>query len=162
MDAVLPVSEIVRAMAIFFERAYAGGEIPANRRTFAELPPGLTLAELLAMPGVQRMPGAENSGVRQSDGFAFRVGNRHYPHMKVLIRSTNESPGYVLAVDTHDEFGCIPLPEGEREAVAELRAANRKLGKEVETAWEAAGLPTQSSILRAYLARKASSVGAPA
>jgi hypothetical protein len=160
MDAELPASEIVRAMAIFFERAYPGGEIPANRRSFAELPAEIRLADLLALPGVQRMPGAENHGVRQCDGYAFRLGNHRYPHMKVLVRSTNESPGYVLAVDTHDEFGCIPLPDGEREAIEALRSANRKLGKEVEAAWEAAGLPTQSSILRAYLARKASSLGA--
>jgi hypothetical protein len=75
--------------------------------------------------------------------------------MKMLARGCTEPPGFVLAVDTHDDFVGVPVPPSEQAALEQLRQSNQSVAKRIISAWEEAGLPTQSTILQAYLKRRA-------
>jgi hypothetical protein len=160
MSEALPAAELVRAIQIYVEIAYPTGQAPANRRHFQNLAADLPKRDLLALAGVQPLPGGLCGDAHQQDGISLRIGNSSYPHMKMLARGCTEPPGFVLAVDTHDEFAGVPVPPNERAALQELRDYNHAVARRIVSAWEEAGLPTQATILQAYLKRR--SVEAPA
>ena len=86
--------------------------------------------------------------------YDLRLGNRWYPHMKLVIERAPDQRGYLLRVDTHDRH-IQPAP-GSRDSVlfAELMEKNQSLSSEIEAAWESAGLATFKGYLRADLARR--------
>lgn len=93
-----------------------------------------------------------------SDGtpqkYALRLGNRTYPHMKLIIERSPDGANYLLRADTHDTH-IQPRP-GSREqaAFAELMKENRTISEAVESAWEQLGLPTFKKFLRDDLERR--------
>jgi len=86
--------------------------------------------------------------------FDVRLGNRWYPHMKMVIERAPDQQGHLFRVDTHDRH--IQPPPGSRDSAAfrELMEKNQLLSSQIEAAWEAEGLPTFKSFLRADLARR--------
>jgi hypothetical protein len=86
--------------------------------------------------------------------FDLRLGNRWYPHMKLVIERAPDRQSYLFRADTHDRH--IQPPPGSRDhaAFAELMQKNQSLSSRIEAAWESAGLPTFKSFLRADLARR--------
>jgi hypothetical protein len=124
-----------------------------------------------AMPGAAATGGGNRAGVAPSvagaaapqsprdnrDGparYALRLGNRHYPHMKLVIDRAPDGRSYLLRADTHDAH-CQPRP-GSREsaAFAELARQNRAVAEAIEARWEAVGLPTFKKFLRDDLERR--------
>ena len=102
------------------------------------------------------------AGQEGEDGpsrYALRLGNRAYPHMKLVIERSPDGRAYLLRADTHDTH-ITPKP-GSREYAAfqELAAANRTAADGIEAAWEAQGLPTFKKYLRDDLERRRAAAG---
>jgi hypothetical protein len=89
-----------------------------------------------------------------SSRYAIRLGNRFYPHMKLIIEPTPTGSGHLFRADTHDQH-IRPQP-GTRDAelFSQLVVQNQSIGEAIESAWENAGLPTFKSYLRQDLARR--------
>ena len=102
-----------------------------------------------ARPGADPAPGPALPA-----RYALRLGNRTYPHMKLIIERSPDGTGYLLRADTHDTH-IQPRP-GSREqaAFAELMKENRAVADAVEGAWEQLGLPTFKKFLRDDLERR--------
>lgn len=94
--------------------------------------------------------------------YALRLGNRNYPHMKLVIDRAPDGNLYLLRADTHDAH-VQPRP-GSRDFVAfqQLAMANRELADRIESAWEAQGLPTFKKFLRDDLDRRKAAAANPA
>ena len=87
--------------------------------------------------------------------YALRLGNRFYPHMKLVIEPTPDAAGHMYRADTHDKH-IRPAPDSKEYAMfCELMENNQKLAEAIESAWEKEGLPTFKQYLRADLARRA-------
>lgn len=103
-------------------------------------------------------PVLERAGGEPGDPFpnrySLRLGNRLYPHMKLVIDRAPDGRSYLLRADTHDSH-CQPRPGSpEQAAFAELSRHNRELADRIESAWEADHLPTFKQFLRDDLARR--------
>jgi hypothetical protein len=83
--------------------------------------------------------------------YALRLGNRFYPHMKLVLEA---APGgrTVFRADTHDRHfvDLLGPPDGE---LAGLMARNEAIARAIEDAWEAQGLFTSREHLRDQMAR---------
>ena len=91
--------------------------------------------------------------------FALRLGNRAYPHMKLVIDRAPDGRGFLLRADTHDAH-CQPrVGAREQAAFAELCRHNREVAERIEAAWEAENLPTFKKFLRDDLARRRGAAG---
>jgi hypothetical protein len=90
----------------------------------------------------------------QPTKFSLRLGNKHYPHMKLAILRSPDGRGHLFQADTHDAH-CRPAP-GSRdyEVFIALMDKNREVAEHIESAWEAKGLPTFKGFLREDLARR--------
>ena len=143
----LTLATLSKALEIYYPLAYPGGNVPSNRQQFqtvAQLP---DLDALWQVKGVQQL---EPRASGEPGGYALRVGNAWYPHMKIMIQPYDADPGYAFAVNTHDR---LFVPEGspEADAIRELQMQNQELARNIERQWEAHGLPTQTGLLRSYL-----------
>lgn len=140
---------LTRAVGIYLEHAYSGGNVPANRSQFVGWSHLSPLDDLLQTKGIER---PADSGPSPSVRYALRVGNQWYPHMKILVCSTGSEDDIIFAVDTHDQ---LKLPPGSPEEAVfrELQARNQELARNVENLWEQSGVPTQAGVLRQYLAQ---------
>ena len=87
--------------------------------------------------------------------YSLRLGNRHYPHMKLVIEPAPAgAAGYLFKADTHDRHVC-PKPEApEFAAFRQLMDDNQQLSHRIEEDWSAVGLPTFKTFLRDDLARR--------
>lgn len=141
--------DILRALRAYCELAYPTGEIPANRRHFAQIADDASTEEILALKGVAPLPPL---AAGKPGGYALRVGAEWYPHAKIVIRALDGVEDYVLGVDAHDEW-IVPADPSEAEEVRQLKRRNAELARAVERRWTEMALPTQTALLRAYLAR---------
>jgi hypothetical protein len=140
----LPPDLLHLACRVFLQFAYPDGKVPENRQAFSRLLSHEELDSLIEGPLCELIPGLE---VGQYRGYAFRLGCRTFPHVKLQAIWHNEGNCWVFAVDTHD---AIPLPgyHPEFKQLQALKAANLKLKQQIEQAWEHEGLQTFCSILR--------------
>ncbi len=84
----------------------------------------------------------------------LRLGNRFYPHMKLVIEPLPDHSDFAFRADTHDAH-CDPGPTSpERAAYRELVNQNQSLAREIETAWEKNRLPTFRGYLKRDIARR--------
>lgn len=143
----LKADEIVQAIRVFLDHAYKEGKVPANRVHFLSLTPDQPVREILEQSKAESLPA--RSG-QDPGGYAFRIGNAWYPHMKLTVIAYGAPPGYVFGVDTHDMFD-LPPNAPDYEEVQKLRLRNQELGRAIERAWEEVGLPTQNGLLRQFL-----------
>jgi hypothetical protein len=84
------------------------------------------------------------------NGYALRLGNRYYPHMKLVVEA---GPGgcSLFRADTHDRhFHDLVEPS---EKLAELMSRNATIARAIEEAWAACGLLTAREHLRRELSR---------
>lgn len=84
----------------------------------------------------------------------LRLGNRGYPHMKLVIERSPDGRGFLLRADTHDQH--VRPPPGSRDAMEfqKLMELNQQIAAEIDAAWESANLPTFKKYLRDDLARR--------
>ncbi|HEY7120372.1 MAG TPA: hypothetical protein VH475_27535 [Tepidisphaeraceae bacterium] len=88
------------------------------------------------------------------DKYSMRLGNRYYPHMKMVIQRATDGKSFLFRADTHDRHICPPQGAPEHEEFVELMMKNQEIAQNVESAWAAAGIPTFKTWLREDLARR--------
>ncbi len=149
--AGLSLELLRRAVSIYLEIAYPGGEPPAAVRRRLDWGPGLEPAALVAGPPFERVGQAPNEKLI----YTLRLGNARYPHMKMQIQPWYARDGFLLSVNTHDHALSLDPRAPDAAAFMALQAENQRLKVEIEQAWDAAGLPTFPRYLRDYLAGQA-------
>jgi hypothetical protein len=147
----LPLDLLRRAVEIYLRIAYPNSEPPPAVRRRLEWTPGLDSGELLAKPPFERV----GKALPEKPIFALRLGNAHYPHMKMQIQPWDAKDGFLLSVNTHDHALALDPNAPDAAAFMALQAENQRLKVEIEQAWDEAGLPTFPRYLRDYLARQA-------
>ena len=103
------------------------------------------------------MPESQAGGAN-CRGFALRLGQPTYPHMKLVIEACPRG-GVLFRADAHDAHLHAPAGSPDEAPLAALRARNKQLTEQIEVAWMAAGLPTFRGFLREELARRRGKVG---
>ena len=149
MPAELPPPEALwRAIDLYLREAYDGQ--PPKRDV------QVRLDALRQAPAVYQDKAFERAG--PADGpperLALRLGNRTYPHMKLLCEASPDGAGYLFKCDTHDRHCCPPATSKEYPLFLQLMAANEAVARRVEAAWDAAGVATFKQFLRDDLARR--------
>ena len=149
-DISLPSAEQIRkAIDIYLAEAYDSripervtGLLPDDKFD----PPGFLMSDR-----VERGEGEKT--LSQVRSFALRLGNSIYPNMKLRI-SRPPRPGiYVFTVDSHDALLHAPEGSGDEKGLADLKRHNAQLAGAIESAWGAASLPTEKSLLREGIRR---------
>lgn len=88
--------------------------------------------------------------------FALRLGNRHYPHMKLVIEQLPGRDVWLFRADAHDAHVLVDPADPDYPAYREMTARNRAIAAAIEAAWAAAGIDTFRAFLRRDLgARRA-------
>lgn len=136
--------EVWRAIGAYTQAAYCGA-LPSAVRD--------RLHTLRAVPDDDFYSCAvvEADGSARPWRYHIRLGNQHYPHMRLVIEPSEAPPGYAFAVDTHDAHLAPPASAREQRELARLREVNRRTAERIERALAAAGLPA----LRRGMARLA-------
>jgi len=137
-----------RAVEIYLELAYESGVVPEAVRRRLKWREDCAADELLSGPPFEcavKAPG------RQSSIYALRLGNSHYPHMKLQIQPWPNDAGFMLSVNTHDQVAGVNLNDVDAQAFRDLQAENQHLKEVIEQAWDEAGLPTFLRYLRDYI-----------
>ena len=88
------------------------------------------------------------------DRYSMRLGNRYYPHMKLVIQRASDGQTFLFRADTHDKHICPPAGTPEHAEFSGLMARNQEIAQAIESAWVEQGLPTFKSWLREDLARR--------
>jgi hypothetical protein len=120
--------ELWRAIDAYLQVAYDG----APPRTIAERLSTLRAAGMAIYDcdALERVQG----------GYAVRLGNRFYPHMKLVVEVSHGGPPF-FRVDTHDrhflDLVGPPSPE-----LDELMAKNQAVNQAIQDAWSACGVRT--------------------
>jgi hypothetical protein len=84
--------------------------------------------------------------------YALRLGNRFYPHMKIVVEAS-PSGGALFRADTHDRHFLDLVGPAHAELQA-LMARNETIARAVEDAWEACEVPTTRQYWRLEMARR--------
>jgi hypothetical protein len=132
-----PPSELLdRAIALYLAHAYDGAAPPRI----------VALGEAVrATDGRYDCAAFEREG---DDRYALRLGNRHYPHMKLVVERLPRRDVWVFRADTHDQHVTVDPTDPEFPAFQELMARNRATAAAIESAWEHAGIDTFRAFLR--------------
>jgi hypothetical protein len=83
---------------------------------------------------------------------ALRLGNRQYPHMKMVIEIAPDGQSALFRADTHDAH--VKAGSAEAEAFRQLTAANATLAAAIESAWASQSVPTFKQYLQNDLAKR--------
>ena len=125
-----------QAIELYLERAYPPGALPAA--TQSRIGPIRELAPAEAVPESL----LEKDASASEAGFALRLGQPLYPHMKLIIEpappvplASTTSPAaatILLRVDTHDRH--LHATPGSPDAawLASIRASNKQLTEQIE------------------------------
>jgi hypothetical protein len=144
----LRIEILRRAVDIYLALAYPTSPPPDAVRRRLDWPEGVDAPTLLSGSPFER---AGKSGQRGASIYALRLGNMHYPHMKVQVQPWPNPDGYLLSVNTHDQVLGLEPEAADLPAFRALQAENQRLKEAIEQAWDAAGLPTFLRYLREYL-----------
>jgi hypothetical protein len=86
--------------------------------------------------------------------WSMRLGNRVYPHMKLVIERSPDGKQFLFRADAHDAHCCPPPNTPEHAPFCQLMTHNQHLITELEKAWAAAGVPTLKTYLQDDLAKR--------
>ena len=142
------VAKVWSAVEVYLGLAYGGAAPPSAVRD--------RLASLRATGDADfyDSPVFERDAARPPTRFALRLGNKIYPHMKLVIERAPDGRGHLFRADTHDQH-IRPNPNSrEGRAFAELMKANQKFAEAIETEWATRGVATFKQFLRDDLARR--------
>ena len=137
---------VCRAVAIYVEHAW--GSLPAG--PVADLVEGLRACheldvqlELFEAESSETLgDGSGRGGFRR---YAIRLGNSHYPFMKLVVQEYLVNGEFFFSVDTHDNLG-IGAENPDYKEWKQLKRKNRELKIAIEAAWELAGVPTHADL----------------
>lgn len=162
MDDNLPLlpgtEEIRQAVSVYLRHAYPGGA-PASTSRFLP-PPGQPLGPWLMADLTERDPA--DAPLAQVRSFAMRIGNEHYPHMKLRLSRPPNEREFVFSVDSHDAILSAPAGSPDSEALEELKRGNARIASAVHGAWDAAGLLTERNYLRRKIRQAREKASPPA
>jgi hypothetical protein len=166
----IPADILQQAIDLYLHFAY-----PPAVGGAETVPPGVAtrISPIRALPPTAPVPEPllEKETSTGSNGFALRLGQPLYPHMKLIIEPAPQPCGppdapceMLLRVDTHDRHLHAPPGSPDEVWLASIRTSNKQLTEQIEAAWSRAHLPTFKDYLRRQLdAKKASRVpSAPA
>jgi hypothetical protein len=138
-----------RAVEAYVGAAYDGQQPPTAVRS--------VLATLNGWGGkFYACPVFVNDGKSPPEKYSLRLGNRHYPHMKLVIERAPDGRSFLFRADTHDRHCCPPSGAPEHGEFCALMGKNQEAAQAVETAWADLGLATFKTWLRDDLARRQS------
>ena len=141
---------VLQAIEIYLGVAYAGGKTPSPVEARFQTLRNLAGDDFFASPLFERDKDSNPEPTR----YALRLGNRHYPHMKLVIERSPDGRAHLFRADTHDRH-IRPKPESrEYAAFTELMKQNQTLAEQIEHAWAERGLNTFKSYLRRDLASR--------
>jgi hypothetical protein len=126
---------------------------------YEDEPPSATVRSLLATlrswaGPFYVAPVFARTGDAGAERLTLRLGNRHYPHMKLVLEPSPDGSRYLFKADTHDRHVCPPPGNPEHEVFRQLMQTNQRLAERIETVWAEQGLPTFKTYLRDDLARR--------
>jgi hypothetical protein len=142
-------SAVWQAIDAYLNRAYAGGKAPSaiaqRLETLKSSPP----EEFFQSPVFER-----DDAKLEPTRYSLRLGNRAYPHMKLVIERSPDGRTHLFRADTHDRH-IRPKPNSrEYAAFTELMKMNQTLAEQIEADWAERGLSTFKSYLRRDLANR--------
>jgi hypothetical protein len=141
---------VLQAIEIYLVAAYSGGKPPSAVEGRLQTLRNLACDDFFASPLFESDAQANPDPTR----YALRLGNRHYPHMKLVIERSPDGKAHLFRADTHDRH-IRPKPESrEYAAFTELMKQNQALAEQIEHAWAERGLNTFKSYLRRDLASR--------
>jgi hypothetical protein len=145
---------VKRAIDIYLSVAYpAGAPIPEAVRRRLEWGVDGDPAATLGHPPFERV-GRMPAG---TPIVALRLGNVQYPHMKIQVQPWDDTQGFLLSVNSHDQVLALDPKSPDVPAFRAIQAENQRIKEAIETAWDEAGLPTFNRYLRDYIARHSAS-----
>jgi hypothetical protein len=144
------------ATEIYVGLAYPGGVMPEVVKRRLVWRDCCAADELLSAPPFER---AGKAPGRPAPIYALRLGNHHYPHMKLQIQPWPNDAGFMLSVNSHDQVSGIDLGAVDARAFRELQAENQRLKESIEEAWDDGGLPTFLRYLRDYIKSRGTDPG---
>ncbi len=153
-NLTLSQSQIASAVLIYLRLAFPGDSKPRRRvpdiASFPDIAATLAAFELDLAP---QEPDLDGFSPRQTcRRYVLRIGNHAYPHMKFTIEQSADLKDWFFAVDCHDSAVRCPTPADE-EAWRPILEQNRAIREAIETAWDAADLPSRRSCTQAALQR---------
>jgi hypothetical protein len=145
-----PISEFWRAVEVYLRVAYPPAGPPAAVRARLDALRRLSADDFYGSTAFERDKVEQGPPSR----YMLRLGNRYYPHMKLIVERAPDGAGHLFRADTHDQH-CMPEP-GSRDypAFCALCERNRAVAQDVDAQWESEGLPTFKSFLKQDLARR--------
>ena len=142
------VSQVWSAVEIYLQLAYAGAAPPSAVRD--------RLASLRAAGDADfyDSPVFEHDDAHPPTRYSLRLGNKVYPHMKLVIERAPNGRGHLFRADTHDKH-IRPAPNSrEARVFAELMKMNQQFSESIEAEWSNRRLATFKQFLRDDLARR--------
>lgn len=148
MPANLPEPEIVfRAIDSYLGIAYGGAQPPIAVRSL--------LSTLQTWAGkFYNCPVWVKDDNLNPKKLQLRLGNRGYPHMKLVLEQAPDESTYFFRADTHDRHCCPPDGAPEHGAFVELMNQNQQIAQQIEQAWAEGEISTFKSWLKRDLARR--------
>jgi hypothetical protein len=146
---VLPPNpdDVLRAVDTYIKVAYEDAAPPLTVQS--------QLAVLRSWKGpFFRSPVIASDGGQPPKRYSIRLGNLHYPHMKLAIERSPDGQGYLFRADTHDAHCCPPAGHPEHAAFRKMMEQNQETASKVEAALAEQGLPTFKTYLQQDLARR--------
>lgn len=140
-------AKVLRAIEIYLGYAY-GDTIPVTVKS--------QLAVLRSWKGdLLDAPVFAPDAHRPPTRYTMRLGNKVYPHMKVVFELSPDDSRFLFRVDSHDRHVCPPPGAPEYPAFCTLMETNQKIVESVEGEWAKEGFPTFKTYLRDDLAKRA-------
>ena len=172
MDWHKPASSALwRAIETYLMHAYDGapgpGGIPAGTpsavRAKLQVLRATDEADLFESNVFERevTSNGHGSAAQRPKRYSLRLGNRSYPHMKLVVDRAPDGRGYLLRADTHDSHVRPKPGSRDEKPFLELMEKNRVCAEAIEGAWEREGLPTFKRFLRDDLERRKAAMATP-
>jgi hypothetical protein len=154
-DAPKPDAALVQqAIDIYLSAAYPGGP-PMTVRSM--------VATLRGYAGdFFKAPTFVKDDPKSPKKYTLRLGNQHYPHMKLVYELGPDGSTFLFRADSHDAHCCPPAGTPEHDAFRALMTANQQVVTAVENGWAAAKLPTFKTFLKMDLERRRAAAQSPA
>lgn len=156
---LIPAHIFQQAMDLYIHEAYPAGT-PADVKKRMEM---VRAAAREVVP----LEALERDTANSSAGYALRLGQPLYPHMKLIVEpvpggvASCAGQDFLLRVDAHDRHLHAPAGSPDEAWLAKVRQSNQELVEKIEAAWAAAGLPTFKEFLRRQLEARKKLAGRP-
>jgi len=145
-----PKDDVMRAVDVYLSIAYDGEPTTIVKSMLATLK--TWGGPFFRAPVFASAPSA--SGGADAPRYAMRLGNKTYPHMKLVLEPSPDGSRYLFKADTHDRHICPTEGTPEYAPFCDLMRSNQELAEKIETAWSENGFPTFKAFLREDLARR--------